>query len=708
MGSLKAQGGTPFGAPGSKPGGAIPSPVPPPSTTSSGEGVPQLHAFGKYLLLERVAIGGMAEVWLGKRMQETEGEPDVSDLLAIKRILPNLVEDDEFIRMFVDEARIAGQLEHPGIASIHELGRIGSSFYIAMEYVWGRDLLQVLRRIKERGERVPAKVVAYVGARMCEALHYAHTKTDKTGQPLGLVHRDISPQNVLLSFDGKVKLIDFGIAKAASRSTKTQAGTLKGKVGYMSPEQVSGTLVDHRSDQFAVGTCLYEMLQGKPLFARGNNFDALNRVRDADVPPLLERVSDCPPELAAIVMRALSKERDARFPSALEMQRELMVFLAKADPNYDRLSLTAWVRELFGAELPKEKLRLDSLDLIGRPAVKPVKKKHRNSVTNLEIGSTDLYEDDEDAETQIFEGSPFEHVDVERPQGPYEVFFNRGDLVQLGAAQGVERPLRATFRPGRAGAIDTWRQPRMEMEEGAREVGSRDTDPTPSPTVEVSPELAAFLTPAIGMDRPRIQPPERERADPSDPGERIASVESSDDLAIDPQQLNSQIIRQILPKKDPSEPTAGEKPRRTDEPTAHVPREASGPQRSERDRETGRQRAARVEPRPRSVADIVFLVLLGTFLLALGAGGTWLAMSSGASSTLEVHTTPPVPAMVLVDGAPRGRAPLRIEGLPPGRHTVSLVADGVPAVNREIVVGAREVRVLDVEIVPVGAVTAPP
>jgi serine/threonine protein kinase len=416
--------------------------------TESGASAPKLVPFGKYLLLERVAVGGMAEVWLAKRV---EGE-GVSELLAVKRILPNLSADGEFIKMFVDEARIAGQLQHPGIVPMQELGRIGQTFYIAMEYVWGRDLLQILRTVKQEGQKIPFAAATYVAARVCEALHYAHVKVDKHGKPLELVHRDVSPQNVIVSFDGKVKLIDFGIAKAASRTTKTQAGTLKGKVGYMSPEQVRGLPVDGRSDLFAVGTLLYEMLTVRPLFARGNNFEAMNRVRDADVPPIASRVPDIPPQLAQIVTKALSREPGDRYATAQDMQKALTVFLAQHVSSFERFDLATWLRRVYEDEFTREKARLDALDSVGRPAISPVTKKHANPITSLEIATTSLFDaaDDEDA-TQVADHAP--HHPIKLLDGPSEVFFHRDEVVQVGEGNPeghAARPLKALFRPRQA------------------------------------------------------------------------------------------------------------------------------------------------------------------------------------------------------------------------------------------------------------------
>ncbi|MFZ9890012.1 MAG: serine/threonine protein kinase, partial [Myxococcota bacterium] len=200
--------------------------------------------FGKYVLLERVNVGGMAEVFKAK----TFGVAGFERILAIKRILPSLVDDQEFIHMFIDEARIAVQLNHTNIAQIYELGKQGPHYYIAMEYLPSRDLRSILDRLRSAGQLMPIAQAAYITAKICEGLDYAHRRRDPAGAPMNIIHRDVSPQNILVTYEGDIKVIDFGIAKAANRASKTQAGVLKGKFGYMSPEQVRGLPIDRRSD----------------------------------------------------------------------------------------------------------------------------------------------------------------------------------------------------------------------------------------------------------------------------------------------------------------------------------------------------------------------------------------------------------------------------------------------------------------------------
>ena len=192
-------------------------------------------------------------------------------------------EDRDFIKMFIDEAKIAGQLAHANICQIFELGRIDGSHFIAMEYIWGKDLLQIQNRLRKVKQQMPVPMACFVIAKVLEGLDYAHRKRDPLGRPLEIVHRDCSPQNVLVSYEGEVKVIDFGIAKATSRNSRTMAGVLKGKFGYMSPEQVRGLPLDRRSDIFALGTMLYECLTGERLFQGETDFSTLEKVRNVDI-----------------------------------------------------------------------------------------------------------------------------------------------------------------------------------------------------------------------------------------------------------------------------------------------------------------------------------------------------------------------------------------------------------------------------------------
>ncbi len=310
--------------------------------------------FGRYLLLDRINIGGMAEVWRGKAF----GAGGFERLVAIKRILPNIAEDDEFIAMFQDEAKISVQLTHANICQIYELNRIAQSLYIAMEYVPGKDLRSIFDRARKKGEPPPVPLVCYVIGKLCEGLDYAHRKKDSYGRDLNIVHRDVSPQNVLISFEGEVKVIDFGIAKAAGKVTKTQAGILKGKFGYMSPEQIRGLPLDRRSDVFAIGVCLYELLTGERLFVGDSDFAVLEKVRKAEVLPPSTYNRRIPEALEKIVLRALAKDVNARYQYASELADDLQRFLITSDSIFSRKDLMQYMKSTFAEEVDREKARL--------------------------------------------------------------------------------------------------------------------------------------------------------------------------------------------------------------------------------------------------------------------------------------------------------------------------------------------------------------
>jgi serine/threonine protein kinase len=319
--------------------------------------------FGKYLLLERLNVGGMAEVFTAKAF----GVEGFERILAIKKILPTMAEDDEFITMFIDEARISVQLNHANVVHIHELGKHDEAYYIAMEYVSGKDLRALLERFRRRREIMPTAMAVFVASKMCEGLDYAHRKRDARGQELFIIHRDVSPQNILISYEGDVKIIDFGIAKAANRSQKTQAGILKGKFGYMSPEQVRGQPIDRRSDIFAVGVTLYEMLTGEKLFVGESDFSTLEKVRNAEVPLPRQFNPSIPAGLEKVVLKSLAREVEDRYQWASDLQEDLMRFLLAGDSIYSGKHLSSFMKEAFAEDLYREAEKMERYSAVSLP-----------------------------------------------------------------------------------------------------------------------------------------------------------------------------------------------------------------------------------------------------------------------------------------------------------------------------------------------------
>ena len=274
------------------------------------------QAFGRYQLLQRISLGGMAEV---SRAIHTPSGMQV----ALKRILPDIAEDEEFIKMFEDEARIASQLEHPYIARCLDFGNVDGQWYIAFEFVAGKDLRAIFDRCTKTGEQVPLWFLLHVLGCIAEGLAYAHARKDSNGTPVSIVHRDVSPHNIIVSFEGDVKLIDFGIAKAAGKLSRTQVGSIKGKFGYMSPEQIRGVEVDQRSDIFSLGICLWELLTMRRLFQAENELQVIEKIRKLVVEPPSRFYPDCPLELDRIVLKALAKEPDERYRAAKDVYRDL-------------------------------------------------------------------------------------------------------------------------------------------------------------------------------------------------------------------------------------------------------------------------------------------------------------------------------------------------------------------------------------------------
>jgi serine/threonine-protein kinase len=302
--------------------------------------------FGKYLLLKRLALGGMAEIWLAKQL----GVQGFEKLVVVKRILDQFATEKEFVEMFLDEARLAATLNHPNVVQIYDLGQEQSSFYIAMEFIAGHDLLAILKKCKRAQVSLPPPIAARLVASACEGLHYAHTRKDLQGNPLNLVHRDVSPSNILVTYEGGVKVVDFGIAKAESQSTKTEAGKLKGKYSYMSPEQIRTVQLDARSDVFALGIVLYEILVGRRLFKRDNELAIMQDILEGEVRPPSELREDVPRELDEICLKALQKDRRKRFGSAQEMQVALEKYLASTPEPPSSIHVSRFMLELFAEE----------------------------------------------------------------------------------------------------------------------------------------------------------------------------------------------------------------------------------------------------------------------------------------------------------------------------------------------------------------------
>ena len=298
--------------------------------------------FGRYRLLRKLGAGGMAEIFLGI----LEGPVGYSKEVVIKRLFAHYAANPTVLRLFQDEARVAADLNHPNVVHIYELGVEDGQWYIAMEHVPGRDLTEVCRRGVRAQDFLPLAHSLRIICQACEGLHYVHTKVDRAGVPLGLVHRDVTPANLLVTFDGVVKIMDFGIARTAARPD-TDPGALKGTLAYMSPEQVRGEHVDARSDIFSLGIILYELTLGTRLF-RGSETELMRRITEEPIPTPRSRDPRYPAELEQIVMRALERSRELRYPDVSSLQWDLEDFCARRDLHSNAVRLSQYLRKLFG------------------------------------------------------------------------------------------------------------------------------------------------------------------------------------------------------------------------------------------------------------------------------------------------------------------------------------------------------------------------
>ncbi|MCX4247988.1 serine/threonine-protein kinase [Paraliomyxa miuraensis] len=309
----------------------------------SARGLPFGTRMGRYSLIRRLAVGGMAELYIARQA----GIEGFEKIVALKRVLPHLAEDAQFVQMFLAEARIAATLDHPNIVHVTDIGEEDGEYFFAMEYVHGANLLEVLRRNDVLP--LPRACALTIVTGVAAALHYAHDQLGPDGRPLGLVHRDVSPSNVMISYTGAVKLTDFGIVRAAGRTSVTAEGQTKGKAGYMSPEQCFGERIDRRSDVFALGILLYEATTGVRAFYAPNEFAMMGRTARVDYVPPQDIDPSYPPALARIVARALAKEPDERYPTAEAMHVELEAVAQAEGLRLSAVELSRHMKELFGA-----------------------------------------------------------------------------------------------------------------------------------------------------------------------------------------------------------------------------------------------------------------------------------------------------------------------------------------------------------------------
>lgn len=309
--------------------------------------------FGKYLLLDKLAMGGMAEVFRAKLI----GEKGFEKPVVLKRMLPHLLDQEEMVGSFIDEARLASFLKHKNIIDIYDFGEESGTFFIAMEYLFGKDLQQVIKRSDETDHPLDIEIALYIVLRVCEGLAYAHKLKNFEGNQLNIIHRDVSPHNIFVTYEGQVKLLDFGIAKAASKSSKTQTGIIKGKAAYMSPEQAEGDIIDHRSDIFALGIILYELVTHKKMF-EGDTFRVLSKVVQAEYEPPENIIDSLPDKLYDIIHKSLKKSPEDRYQSCEEMGGDLESCMIACNYHPGSKKLSGYMQALFEGQFDAEERQM--------------------------------------------------------------------------------------------------------------------------------------------------------------------------------------------------------------------------------------------------------------------------------------------------------------------------------------------------------------
>ncbi len=369
--------------------------------------------FGRYALLDKIGSGGMAEIYRAK----TFGAAGFEKEFAIKLILPSLVDDTEFVEMFINEAKIAVSLYHANIVQVFDLGELEGQYYIAMEFVNGMDLLDVLARCAQLDLKIPLDIVLFITMEALKGLDFAHRARNAYGEELNIIHRDVSPSNVLISYAGDVKIGDFGVAKAAIQRNLTETGTLKGKVGYMSPEQVIGEDIDARSDIFSAGIVFFEALSMSRLFVGNSDLDVMLRVRDADIGTSLKKVGPFPDQLEQIVRKALCRHREERYQTAGEFYQALVDFCFQHRIKVNGSDLSNFMRRLFADEIEKDKTRRieDQKNTSNQRIAEELRQREARGAHADPVGQGEDSDDDFDRPVPVVEEEVSEPVDIASP-----------------------------------------------------------------------------------------------------------------------------------------------------------------------------------------------------------------------------------------------------------------------------------------------------
>gem|GEM_PF-1225960 len=621
--------------------------------------------FGKYCLLERISVGGMAEVFRAKPLNA----PDPDHYFAVKRILPHLAEDVEFIKMFVDEARLTVQLDHDNIVQTYELGQFQSSHYIVMEFVAGKDLLAFQKHVRNQGTILDVDMACHIVREVAKGLDYAHNKTDDNGDHLGIIHRDVSPQNVLVSWDGRVRVIDFGIAKATSQSTKTKAGVMKGKFGYMSPEQVQGEEIDHRSDIFAMGTLLWELLTNRRLFKAGNQLEAMTMIGEPDVEPPSSINGDVPPEVDAICMKMLEADPDARYHWGTDIAEDIEEYFSSQQPPFHGSQLTTWVRDAFQEDFDEEKTKRRRFRSI-------------NSAEDVRQLSQDAYgTDGSDADEEAGDATGVWDVD-EAPDSDadLEYFVSDHTVVQAGGLDLSD--------------YDEWDDAPDTIDETEDVVEARIDNATQEALPRADVKIAAssrYEAPATVVTGEHGSPPATQTG---------SQPQSAASTAVDDERATASVTPQTVT-------TAPTPPQGTAEPDAVTPSSLSTPDSLT---STGESEAT-----PAEEADEASSNLSPTIVVAAVAVLTVMALAAAALYVTGGESQPDVAAEtgemllevepvdsqleVFVDGRWVGdEAPLPLRGLQSGVYDIEIHHPDHPSWSGEVSIEAGEVAVVETDL----------
>jgi serine/threonine protein kinase len=609
--------------------------------------------FGKYCLLERISVGGMAEVFRARPF----GAPGATDrYLALKRILPHLAEDDEFLTMFVDEAKLCVHLRHPNVVRVYELGSFQSSPYILMEFISGQDLLALQKRLRQRRLIMSVAQACHVISKLARGLHHAHFATDDSGAPLRIIHRDISPQNVLISYTGQVKLIDFGVAKTTVQETKTQVGVLKGKFGYMSPEQIRGEVIDHRSDVFSAGIVFWELLTNRRLFTGENEFDIFEKVRDARVEPPSSKNPQIPEAVDAIAMRALTRDPGDRYPTAEAFADALDAFLETITPRYEASHLADWMERFFTDELASERQKNEDFAGLQTP----------DDVRRLIFGTeqpAEANDGDEDAAeaTRLWDANvePAEGEDIDRFVANHTVVQAGGfDLEEFMALRDDELIEVHDDEPPESSPDATNEE--IQIFTGAEpSMGNWDLRGAGG-TAQVRSAVAGSVSPTETLNRDILLTPGFEM-----PSDGFSNVTMAGGPALTDQQLVAQRERLAQAK---------------------------------------RRRDVRAGLAVVSVVTCLALMAFTAYLAMNRGGGEEVApapapepVAPAAPGKIVVMTTPASGVEVLLDGEPIGEAsPAVADEVPAGAHEVTVRADGYAPQTRAVEVGSGQLVPVDV------------